>query len=604
MQEFKPQQVPDPIISPGKSFPSLQPQGDPGAGGPSGFKEFFLNNKWYFLAILVGVVIIGALAFFAFRPQKAEPQKEANVDIEITSADTAPSGGEVIYKVKIQNNDPAKLVDMDLEMVYAEGVSYISSTPPSENISGSRFNVPDLTTGQNVVLIVKTLAQGNVNDEKKLVAKLRYKFENFNSEFVRETTHTVRLVAADIILDMSGPDTATNSEVVTYNIFYRNNSNKDVDSARIKVTYPEGFSYADGNPKPSLSQNIWNIGTLKPQGTGKLSFQGSFSSARPGASGEFKVEFEVVDDNGNFFTQGSTTFSTNISSVPLLVEHKLAGANTSGIVKPGDTVSYEVSFQNNSPVVATGVIIIAELDSKALNYGSIKSDSGSVNDNTITWNGAGVPTLQSLNPNEKGTLKFSVQVNNPATKEGLEKLTIISKIKIKSNEISTYQPGNELTLKVSSPSSMSGSVSYVSGALPPKVGQLSTFRVKVELTNATNDLGNSTMVGFIPAGVTFIPGSVSTKELALVKYDSSTGKITWSAGILDANSGTFNPVRILNFDVSITPSLTQKGRSVELFKNITFTAKDTFTDQAINMDMQNLTTDDMEGQSNRGKVTE
>ncbi len=113
--------------------------------------------------------------------------------------------------------------------------------------------------------------------------------------------------------------------------------------------------FADGNPKPSLSQNIWNVGTLKPQGTGKFSFQGTFKSARPGQAATFQADFLVIDDNGSSFTQGSTSFTTTIAAQPLVIEQRFTNSSTNNVVNPGDTLNFDIKFQNNNSTVATGV---------------------------------------------------------------------------------------------------------------------------------------------------------------------------------------------------------------------------------------------------------
>ncbi len=598
MAEFNPQPVPDPIISPNAPLPPGPDQ--PGFMGA--LKNFYRNNKWYVWAIVLGVVIIGVLAFIAFRPQKIEPTKAANVEVSIDAPETAPSGGEVIYKVKIENHDKAKLVDMNLELVYPEGSSYVSSTPKAENLSGSRFSVPDLSNGQNAVVIIKTLAEGNVNDDKELHARLHYHFDNFNSEFVAEASHTVRLVAADVVLDVTGPETTTNAQVASYDIFYRNSSDKPINNARIQVTYPEGFSYGDSNPKPSLGSNVWNIGTLNPEGTGKISFQGSFRSAQPGQSLQFKIEFLVLDAQGNFFTQAGTTFTTTISSQPLVVTQSVQGSGSEGIVNPGDTISYEIKYQNNTGVVATGVSVVSQLDSKALDLSTIRAESGQVQDSTITWNGSSVQSLERLNPNESGTIRFTVQVKNPASKDGSKNLSVISHVKMRSNENSSFLPGPDLTLKISSPGSLSGSTTHVSGQLPPRVGQNSTFNVVLSLKNATNDYFNSTLTASIPIGVVLDQNSITAKEKSLVKYDSSTGKLTWSMGTLSGGTGYFSPVRQLAFNVTIKPSSNQVGQSVTLLKNITFTAKDSYTAQSINLTTETITTNNIPNNSGSGTV--
>lgn len=610
MAEFKPQPVPDPLPQPagkkGRETTSplsfdLQQSGtlQPEDGGK--FKQFYRNNKWYVWASILGLVIIGALAFFAFRPQKAEPTKDANVMVNIDAPQTAPSGGEVVYKIQIDNHDAAKLEDMKLELVYDDGMEYVSSTPPSDNISGTLFPVPDLGNGENVVLIIKANVSGNLNEDKRLTARLRYKFSNFNSEFTEEQTHTVRLVAADIILDVAGPESATNVQTASYDIFYRNDSNKDIPSARIQVTYPLEFTMASSEPTPSLGQNIWNLNTLKQNDSGKISFSGNFKGTKSGQSVVFKVEFLALDEKGNFFTQSSTTYMTTIESQPLSLEQRLINEVPNNVVKPGDTLQYEMKFQNNTQTVATGLNVVVEFDSKAIDLSTIKGDNGLVEGTTITWNGSGNPKLERLNPGEYGIVQYSVQVKNPATTDGSKDLLVVTKPKIKSGQNLTFLNGGELSLKVSSPASIEPAVTVSAGSIPLRVGQETTMQVIVALRNGSNDLREGTLVGYIPLGVNFDKASVSNAEAALVKFDSATGKLTWTAGQIVANSGSTAPLRTLKFNVKVTPSSAQIGQSITLLKTISFNAKDTFTEQPLSLTTQEITTDKLPGEGN-GRV--
>lgn len=633
MSEFKPQPVPDPYPTPrGKTKLSAKtiakddsyvPSANtvsfdemdaiapgenllpPDAGKPDGkFKEFFRSNKWYILASVLGLLIIAVLAFFAFRKQTPEPTKKANIALEIIAPDTAPTGGEVIYKIQITNNDSADLVGMNLELVYDDGVTYVSSTPPADNAPlGSRFPVPDLGTGQNAVLMIKTMASGNVNEQKRLTAKLRYKFSNFNSEFTEETTQTLRLVAADIILDVTGPEKITTVVPAKYDIFYRNDSEKSISNARIQVTYPSEFKFDSSEPSPSLGKNIWNISNLGKNESGKISFTGNFDGARTGQAVIFKIEFLAQDDAGGFFTQSSTTYMTNIDSQPLSVEQKLLnqGQSQNNVVNPGESLQYELKFQNNTNVVATGLSVVAQVDSKAVDSSSIRADGGLVEANTITWNASSVPKLEKLNPGESGTIQFSVQVKDPAVKDSSKNLTVVTSAKIKSNENRDFLQGNNITIKIASPASIQRSMTTVSGAIPPKVGQDTTVQVSVAIRNSSNDLREGVMVGYIPLGVNFDKSSVVSTENAAVKYDSATGKITWTVGKLAAHSGSSVPLRTLKFNVSFKPTANQVGQQVTLFKTISFSAKDDFTEQAISLKSQDISTDDLPGEG-QGRV--
>ena len=601
MVAFKPQPVPDPLPQPGKKSVSFDmPDSSQNSFEPfeqqSKFKQFFSDNKWYVFAFILGVVIISALAFFAFRKQTPEPTKNANVSVMISAPDTVPSGGEVIYKVQINNNDPAKLVDMNLELVYENGVSFVSSTPPPANAGGSQFPVPDLSTGQNAVLIIKTTATGNINEDKKLVARLHYKFSNFNSEFTEEETHSVRLVAGDIILDVTGPEEATNVQTSNYNIFYRNDSEKAINNARIQVTYPTEFQFASSTPTPSLGQNIWSIQTLDKNDTGKISFSGDFTNSKPGQSVIFKIEFLASDDTGDYFTQSSTTYMTTIKAQPLSIEQKLQNENKTGVANPGESLQYELKFQNNTDVTATGLQVVVEFDSKAIDLSTIRAESGLVENNTLTWNAASVSELERLTPNQFGVLRYSVQLKSPAVKDGSKNLQVITKTKIKSNENLVFLNGNEIALKVSSPSSIERSVVKTDGPVPPKVGQSTTLQVNIALRNSTNDFREGVLVGYVPLGVTFDKASIPGAEAASVKFDASTGKLTWTVGQLEANSGSTKPLRTLKFNVKITPTASQINQPMTLFKTISYSGKDSFTEQPIAMTSQEVTTDNLPGE--------
>jgi hypothetical protein len=591
-----------PVADSSTPAPETQFQPASGAGAPSPqpnsrweqVKDFYFANKWYVWAIIAGLLIIGVLAFVAFHVGNKGPGGEANVNISIDAPATAPSGSQVVYKVKVDNQDPTTLTKMELEVVYPDGFTYLSSTPNAQNLSGSVFSIPDLSSGQNAVVIIKVNAQGSVNDEKKLTVRLHYKYSNFNSDFVKEADHTLRLQASDILMELSGPQTATNTQSVSYTLHYKNESDHDVSNARIQLTYPEGFSYGGSDPQPNLGNNIWNVGNLRKNDDNTITFSGTFTSAQPGAKASFKADFQVQDDQGNYNSQASADWVTTISSSPLLVTQEAQGAHD-GIVDPGATLTFTIHYQNNAQVPATGVSVSASIDSKAIDLSTLKSEGGAeINNNTITWNTASVSNFEHLNPNESGTLSYNVRLRNPATKDSSKNITVVSNVKIKSNEYSTYLPGNTVNLKVSSPADLSSSVSVVSGPNPPQNGSSTVYQVTLSLRNSNNDMTNAVLTGFIATNISnFDKSSITAKEAGAVSYDPSTGKLTWKVDTLSAHTGDFNPARRLSFQVKVTPSSGQNGNTFTLFKSINFSAKDSFTGQNIHLDTDDVQSSDV-----------
>lgn len=605
MEDFQPQAVKGPDGTgpiPQQIIPPTGPL-TPEPPSSGGFKGFLKNNKWYVIAIAVGMLIIGALAAVAFWPRQEERQEEAKVSLSIDAPQTAQAGGEVIYRIQILNQDSAKLVDMNLELVFDDGLSYVSSSPKAENLSGTNYSVPDLASGQNAVVIVKVLAQGNVNDEKRLVARLRYKFDNFNSGFTEETNHTTRLVAANVILDFTGKTDVNVGEQVTYELSYRNTSNKTIENGRIQITYPSGFKFGSSNPASSLGNNVWNLGSLAPNQAGKISFEGTIGNSEVGQSYNLTAEFLVPDESGNYFTQSSTTYNLETSSQPLSVEARVSASAAGGIVRPGATISVDLSFQNNSNVVHTGLQLLADIEAISISPGSIKAESGFVQDQLVTWNGSSSPSLEQLAVGAKGTVKVQFTIAEPATSTDTKNLTVKLKPRIKSNQNTQLIEGEGIELKISSPSSLSGSVAYVSGATPPKVGQSSSYKVRLSLKNSSNDYRNGSLTALIPVGVNIDMNSITASEKSLVKFDATTGRITWELGQLLAHTGSLKPERVLEFTVNTTPSSSQVGKAIEVLRGLEFTAVDDFTLENIKHTLQDLTTSDLTGGQN-GRVTQ
>lgn len=561
-----------------------------------GLKGFYRANKFYFWAIFAGVIIIGLLGYYAFRkPAQVAPQ-EANVSINVDVPETVASGSEAVYKIITQNNDTQKLIGMELELTYAEGVAFESSSPEPENLSGTIFKIPDLIPGQNAVVFVKTKVTGNVNDQKNINIKLHYKYSNFNSEFVKEKSAGITLIASDVLVEIQGPSSANNGQIVLYTVKYQNNSDNDVKNARIKLDYPVGFVFASAQPAADIGSDSWNIGTLAKGGSGQIQIQGSFNSVNPGEVKTATANFVILDASGQPKIQNSSVFSISISSLPLLVEQTLDPVNSDGVIKPGDNLVFRLRYQNNGSTAARGVNIVVTLDSRVVNLASLRAEGGQVNNNTILWNAATVPNLENLSPNESGQLTFSLQINNPAVKDSAKNLTLVSNIKIKSNEYESYFPGNQLTLKVSSPVSLSSTLSFVTGQLPPKVAAETVYKVKFSLSNSTNDYSGGVITAFVPLGPNaVITGSVTPSEASNFQYDSSTGKVTWNLGSLAANTGRFTSAKSLEFNIRLNPSSSQANRSLVLVKDIKFSAKDSFTNQETGVSHDNIMTSDVVG---------
>lgn len=572
----------------------------------TGEPGFFAKNKLYVLIAATGFILLIAVFFFIFRA-KPTP-KEANIRLDIQAADELPANTGSVVKIVITNQDKSTLTGTELELVYPEGMKYLDSTPKSNSISGNTFTIGDIPAGQGPTLFIKLQPQGSVGDSQTIVAKLRYHYSNFNSEFIKQVEKKYTLLASGVALDLTGPSTTNNAQVINYRLTYVNNSEFTFKNARIQFTYPPGFSYGQGSPDPSVGKNIWNLPEVPAGYTGTITVSGSFASATPGESQTIVAEFQSADQDGTFRKQSSASYITQIQSQPLLAALSLSENTDRTVVDPGDRLAYTVHYQNNATVAARGVNVVVTLSSKAIDTKTIQAEGAQISGNIITWNASSISNLEVVNPNEGGDLQFNFELKNPPVRDSSTNVDVKASVKIKSNEYDSYLPGNDITLKVSSIASLYTGLDFGSGELPPKVGQDSFYRVSLGMKNLTNTFNNCTVTAFLalPPNSFDKTSLVPSLEASRTTFDTQTGKITWNVGQLKAHTGDLSQPRTLSFMVRVNPSASQVGNVVTLVKNISATCTDSFTDKTINLQAQDVQTDQLpdDNASSEGRVVQ
>jgi hypothetical protein len=555
---------------------------------------FYAANKWFIWASVVALLIIGVLGYLVFFTGGAGSGSEANVNVSIDVPETVPTGSEVVFKVRVENQDSVSLSAGQLEVVFPEGASYVASTPQAKNTSGTLYPVPELSPGQNTVIFVKLKLSGNIADTEKMTTRYTYSVKGINSQFSKVASVEVQLVASDVVVEWDGPTTTNNAQLIIYTLRYRNGSSKDIPGSRVQVTYPDGFTPATRNPEATLGGNTWDIGVLRAGQEGTITIQGSFTNAQGGSSKTVKADFLVLGNDGNYFTQGSSEYATTISNSPLFLSLESENTGDLGIAKPGQRINMVLKYANNAKVAARAVNIRATIDSKAVDAASFNTNGGIVNGNTITWNASTTPKLETLAPNSNGEIRFSFSIKNPPVKDNSKNITVKITNNITSGEYSSPFPGNEITLKIGTVASLTRSAVYVSGSLPPKVGKSTVYEVTLTVRNTTNDVSDGVITAFMPlTPASFDKNSVTPKESANVSFDPNTGKITWKIGSVPSGSGSFVTAKTLSFKITLTPTSSMQNKPVQLLKTITFGGKDIFTSQDINLTTEDLSTFDV-----------
>lgn len=560
--------------------PPVQPQSPAADSEPQ--ISFFKQNKWPIVIIAASLAVLVAGAFFVLRkpaPQSAQPKIQLTID----APQQIPSGSEIVYKVTVANNDSAAIKNISMDLIYPQGFEFTDSTPKPTKLNGTQYGLPTIEPSQSATIMIKGNIQGNADETKTISALMHYQFANLNSNFIAQAQAQTQIQTANIALQFDGAAQANNNQDLTYSLSYSNYTNNPVSGFKITMTLPDSFKVKTAQPQGS--NNIWDLGVLNPNDSGKITLTGYFDGASVGSQQLFTAKAEGSTAGQPSFTLSAAQLPVTIAAQALQADIKYDGSGDS--VKPGEPLPYKVHYQNNSNSSATGVNIIVELDGP-YDFDNLTLDNGIVNNNTITWDASQIPALKNLAVGAQGDFQFSLSSKNPPTRSGQKNLTLSAKPSIQSNEYQQAFPGTVSALKLQTAASLTAGIGYSSGSNPPTVGQSTTYSIELDLRNTTNDVGDALATMNLPYNYNFDLSSVNSDERGNVEYDRGTKQLKWKVGILAANSGSFTKVRKLQFKVTVIPPASFRNRGVPLVTNINFSGTDTFTKQAINLTSPDL----------------
>ena len=194
------------------------------------------------------------------------------------------------------------------------------------------------------------------------------------------------------------------------------------------------------------------------------------------------------------------------------------------LVQAGDTLTYTITYANNTDGVAT--VTVEDIIPANTTYVEGSADpAASFDGSRLTW------TIEGVEPGATGTVTFQVTVDDAAAGTTLENTGLVSDGE---NESST----NSVTTSVPVKDAKDESGASVDGG-SMKVGDTITFEVNFKLTE---DATSVVVTDKVPANTTLVEGSISNGGTV------SDGTITWDLGALAAGDYT------VSFKVTIDES--------------------------------------------------
>lgn len=546
--------------------------------------------------LLIVLMIVGSIFY---RIWQRDAFHEDRVSVTIEGPKEVDSTQAVRYLIKYRNDNRVALKNAEIQLTYLENFQ------PTDNVNlkvlntvSSKFTVGDIQPKSEQVVELNGIFYAPKDFPVYMRAALTYSPSNNVAQELKTTNQFgVTVATSPVILDVLTPAEASDGDAVEYIVDYKNLDTRELKDVKIKIDYPEGFTFESAQPMASEKNSIWYVGNISAGDGGKIKIQG----IQRGLKDEkklLKIYLGKDGKEGKFVTFSEREKEISIVEPILSIAQRVDG-NQSGNVKAGDNLNYVITYKNNGNLGLRDAIITAEVRSPVIDFSKMKLDKGAYDAKTgiITWKASDVPSLARIEPSGTGEVRFSIPIKQkiPVEKAEDKNYVVTSIAKIDSPDIPTpigsnkVIGSNRLVLKVTSKVILETLGFYNdqkirnSGPIPMKVGKETTFVLHWKLTNVSNELNDVKVTSSLPTGIQWTRRAYPAEEK--FTYNDRTNQIVWDVGDVRPGAGIIGAAREVAFQVSITPQALQVGQMPTLLNKTVLTAKDKFTGEEITLEL-------------------
>ena len=520
-----------------------------------------MNKKIIFI-ILFLIIILGFAGFWFYR--ESVFSKEI-LRLEILGVETAKAGEEIEYTIKYKNNgnfaleSPKLTFDMPDNSLTEDGKTRITE------------ELEDIYPGDEDFVKIKSRLLGKEGDLKVAKAYLSYAPKNLTVRYESDTTFTTKIETVPITLDFDLSTKIEKGKDFQYSLNYFSNIDYPLENLSIKITPVAGFEITSSNPS-SLDNLEWKLPTLNKAEGGRITVNGKIS-----ADTDEKMVFTAqlgMWQNGNFVVIKESTSEVQAVQSMLYISQQVNGS-ANYVASPGETLHYQIFFRNVGSSAFENLFMIVNLDGKSLDMSTLRSDYGQVQQsgNMIVWDWKEASQLRKIDVQQETSVDFYVKVKSdwiPTTSNENELMI--------SDQVNVSQITKKFSIKVNSGLVVSQSATGISS---PIAGKPNIYTITWDIKNYFSDAKNVKVRAVLPEEVKLTGEIMPTNESSNFSFDSVSREIVWSAGDIATGTGVKGDPITLSFQVSLTPTSSQKGSVASLIGQVTVTGENQFTNTTI-----------------------
>ena len=552
------------------------------------FKKF-LKSFWG--GIIITLIILG-LGYSFWRIIRSQ-----GVSFSFLGTEEAKAGDIKTFSLILKNDSRVAIQEAEIVVKLPEGVI------DPKNMGETTFNyyLGEIKAGDSKTENMELLITGDHKTAKNIEASVRYRPSTLSSFFEKKETKTILISGSAFQFDLVTPRQVFSEQNFPMELRWANSSNYIFEHVEARAEWPTGFVFQDSNPEVSFDNpenNKWQLGDLGAGSEGKIRING-YLSGKEGETKKMIMNLGIVKDN-QFFPLAKAENYISLIKNPLWVTTFVNDAidYNSDL---GETLNFVINYQNNYSAALRSLKVTTVFSGDdVFDFSTLRAPRGLFYSRlkTLTWEGSKVPELYSLNPGEKGTLTFSVNLKKDwpmrslAQKNiALEVQTLVESSNIPDQaEISDLPKASTLnTIKINTGSGVivesyfrdaSSQIANM-GKLPLRVDQPTDFTIHWKITNSFNALNDVSVKTTLPLWAEFTNQLGGNYGENPPVYDPNTREVTWNVKTIPAGSGLLAKGYEAVFQVRVTPPLAQLNKAIEIINVTAFRASDSFTQKEI-----------------------
>jgi len=545
-----------------------------------------LAGVFFVVAFLFFVISLGTAGYLFYFGGNAISVDKIIIDVQ---GPTTIAGGDIVpLSLTITNKNSAAIDNATIEINFPSGTRSVGST--SSAYPRYTENLGQIASGATVTRTVKAVVFGGAGQALLFPISFSYGTAGSNSTFVKESSYTLSVSSTPLSVSIDTLSETISGKPLTFTLTVRSNANVPLENVLLTVASPFGFSVTGSSPLmsgsnfllgsllPGEKKTVTLTGILVGQENEQRVFHFSVGTAKSASDQTLAV---------SYMTQDATVTIT----APFIITTLALNNNTRPdvVVTSGSRHSVTVSYVNTLNTAVTNATVAVTLSGSAVDYNSIQTTSGFYRstDHTIIFSRDTDPSLATLAPGASGIGSFTFSTLPAhaigATPTATFTISVSGTRVGQTNVLEHVSASFVKTVKIATTITLSASSLHISGSIPPRVGQTTTYTI---VWNARNGL-SSIADGIVSA---VLPSYVSYNDLAngagSFSYDSGSRMVSWNIGDIAQGANAQG-----TFQVSFTPSSSQVGSAPPLTSALSFSGHDRFAGVQITASADPSTTD-------------